>query len=623
MKKFLQKINFELKPQLFVKLLFFCTIIGGLFIKAFYFQFTTKINTKPFRDILNIRMCIATIGTLFILFAVISLIFNKKRFISFIILHLFLSFILLADTIYFRYYYHPLSITVFYQIGVVDSIGGSTLSLFRLKDIVFVLDLPVILLSYLYIRKKGLTSLSFAARAILSLPVLILGILFFGYSYNKAYKPSFTIDNNYVCKYLGVAYYHYYDAKSFVHDTFLVNRKLTGEEKELINNFLSEKKNTGSNYKNIAKGKNLIILQVEALQQFVINRSINGQEITPNLNKLIKESTYFDNFYYQIGDGNTSDAEFLVNTSLYPIKHGSVNFRYPGNTYSSIASILDSQGYATAGYHANRPTFWNRSIMYNSLGFKVLHGNPSFNLDDKVGWGLSDASFFKQAMKLTDTNKPFYNLMITLSSHFPYNFDYSSRSKLDTGKYKNTLLGRYLNAQNYVDSCIGDFVNELKKKGLFDNSVLLIYGDHYGIPKDDAKDLLEFLNLKNNEFEWTKLQKVPFIVHYPGVENGTIKHTTGGELDIMPTVANLMGFEAPYAIGKDLFNTSNGYALLRNGSLATDKYIYIQSQSKAFNITDGALYSDDGYKLDLKKYLYEYEISQLIVEKNALKNSLK
>ncbi|RCX20017.1 phosphoglycerol transferase MdoB-like AlkP superfamily enzyme [Anaerobacterium chartisolvens] len=593
--------------------------LAAIFTKAFYFQFTSKINALPFTGWLNRNMYVSSICTLLIIAAAVLIVFNRRRHVALLVVHIVLTVILFADTVYFRYYYHPISVPTLYQIGVVDSIGGSVVSLFKPKDVIFLLDLPFMAALFVATVKMNTGRLHILKRLIPAVLMVVIGISGIYFSYSKAYKPSFSIDNNYVSQYMGVLYYHCYDTKNFINETILEDRTLSASEKREIQSFYQNREAAGTKYRGAAKGKNLIIIQVEALQDFVIGRSIDGQEITPNLNKLMKEGTYFSNFYYQIGDGNTSDAEFLVNTSLYPIRQGSVNFRYPGNNYHSLPKMLNEEGYNTYAFHANRPSFWNRAVMFKSLGFKEFHTNSSFEMNEKVGWGLSDWSFFKQSLSLIDTGKPFYSLLLTLSSHFPYNFDYSSKSSLNPGKYKGSVLGQYFMGANYADICIGEFIRDLKSQGLYDNSLLVVYGDHYAIPKHDTTDLDEFLGFTYSEFEWQKIQKVPLIIRCPGVEEGKTIVTTGGEIDILPTIANLMELDAPYAIGKDLLNAKTGYALLRNGSLVTDEYIYMSGLSGAFDIETGERYTDNHYEQDLSRYRKEYDISQIIVEKNGLK----
>ncbi|WP_250645656.1 LTA synthase family protein [Paenibacillus lutimineralis] len=149
-------------------------------------------------------------------------------------------------------------------------------------------------------------------------------------------------------------------------------------------------------YRGIAKGKNVLIVQIEALQSFVINKSIDGQIITPNLNELAKESLYFDHFYHQNAQGRTSDAEFTVKASLQPLAAGSVYIRFPKNDYEALPSILKRNGYDTAAFHAFRAGFWNRNVMYRNIGYNRFYSASDFVYDEKkerIGWGLNDIGF--------------------------------------------------------------------------------------------------------------------------------------------------------------------------------------------------------------------------------------
>lgn len=209
--------------------------------------------------------------------------------------------------------------------------------------------------------------------------------------------------------------------------------------------------------------------------------------------------------------------------------------------------------------------------------------------------------------------------MVSLSSHFPFKYVYFEDYDFDVGKYEGEFLGYYLKAVNYADYAIGRLIEELKEKDLYDNSLLIIYGDHMAVTKDQSEELLDFLNMQYTDLEWAKLQKVPLIIHYPGLENGKVIDITGGQIDILPTVANLMDFETPYSMGKDLFNTKNGYAVLRNNSVVTDKYFYLSDLRKAFDINSGKTLEPGEYQNELKELQRELVISDIIIQKNALK----
>ncbi|WDU84411.1 LTA synthase family protein [Caloramator sp. Dgby_cultured_2] len=142
-----------------------------------------------------------------------------------------------------------------------------------------------------------------------------------------------------------------------------------------------------------------MVVQLEAFQGFVLERKINGQELTPNLNKLAKDSLVFENYYYQTAWGGTSDAEFLSNVSLLPARDGSVYYQYAGNKYDALPKELKGIGYFTAVMHANRPGFWNRTNMYRALGFDKYESEKDFNIDEIQGMGLSDKSFLNRQLK--------------------------------------------------------------------------------------------------------------------------------------------------------------------------------------------------------------------------------
>ncbi|MDP4160980.1 MAG: LTA synthase family protein, partial [Bacillota bacterium] len=228
----------------------------------------------------------------------------------------------------------------------------------------------------------------------------------------------------------------------------------------------------------IARSKNLILIQVESLQEFVIGKTINGQEITPNLNRLLGNSLYFKNYFGETWNGGTSDAEFLSNVSLYPPDKGSAYIDYPMNHYVTIGNVLQKQGYRTTALEANKPGFWNMTLMARAEGFQELHDTNDFIHDEDIGISLADASLFKQSTpKVEKLPQPFYSFLITLSSHYPFKIPEKDQS-LDAAPYQGTLFGDYLEAVHYTDQSIGEFVKSLQANGLFNNSIVAIYGDH-------------------------------------------------------------------------------------------------------------------------------------------------
>lgn len=400
-------------------------------------------------------------------------------------------------------------------------------------------------------------------------------------------------------------------------------KKIPEDRKNEIVTFLSNKNESKEiNFTGVGSGKNLIVIQVEALQQFVINNKVNGEEITPNLNKWINKSMYFDNYFYQVAAGNTSDAEFMSNNSLYPAASGSAYYQYTGNTLNSLPKLLKDNGYTTAAFHGYIEGFWNRNVMYNTEGFDNFYGEHSFKLDDKVGLGLSDKSFFNQSIdKIKQLKSPFYSFMVTLSSHFPYD-DVSGYGDFNVGNYENTLLGNYLKGIHYTDAQLGMFLDKLQKEGILDNSIVVIYGDHNAIPKDNIQQLYEFEGVKNTtDLQWYQYQKVPMIIHFPKDEYKGVNHTYSGQMDLYPTLANLFNLSNKYMFGKDILNTSEEKVVFRNGSFTDGKIFYVSWTNTYYDIKSGKIISETPeLKIMKENALKQLKYSDDILNHNLIKN---
>ena len=251
---------------------------------------------------------------------------------------------------------------------------------------------------------------------------------------------------------MGVLNYHVLDLYDFSSSS-IKNRNISNQRINEIKAFFNNKhaKILG-NLSGEGVGKNLIVIQVEVLQQFTINSKINGNEITPSL--------YFDNYFYQVASGTTSDAEFMSMNSLYPAESGAAYYRYVGDTLQSPPKLFNNKGYFTAALHGYAEGFWNRQLMYKTEGFNKFYGEHSYNINETVGLGLSDKSFLNQSIqKIRTFKQPYYAFLITLSSHFPFN-DTKGYGNFDVGSYENTLLGDYLKGIHYTDAPLGNFLDK-------------------------------------------------------------------------------------------------------------------------------------------------------------------
>ncbi|MBM7563263.1 sulfatase-like hydrolase/transferase [Paenibacillus sacheonensis] len=350
-----------------------------------------------------------------------------------------------------------------------------------------------------------------------------------------------------------------------------------------------------------AKGKNVIVIQMEAFQNFPIHLKLGGQEITPVLNRLAGGSLYFPHIFQQIGQGNTSDAEFMSNTSIYPTAQIAMSTGYGDRNLPSLPRALQQNGYVADTFHVNDVTFWDRNKLYAALNFDHYYDKPYYKNDKFNSFGASDEELYRVAVdKLSEAGKskqPFYGQLITVSSHFPFEVPKDRMKMTLPDNLQGTQLGNYLLAVNYTDYAIGTLIDRLKSAGLWDDTVLVLYGDHFGLqPNDnDPAQVSQALGIpydpKVSRFN------IPLIIHLPGERQGKVVDRTGGQLDIMPTVANLLGVKLAdagvTAFGHDLLNIDHNVVGSRyympTGSFINDDVLFVPG--KGF---------DDGTAVDIR-----------------------
>lgn len=584
------------------EMLLLAFFITSLFIKFIAFQYGMS---KSFFISKQLLALLSSFSIITIFFVTVSLCHRKARLYVAIILDVLLTILILTDILHLRYYS---DLFTFNNIGLINQIGEiseSVFALIRCSDLLYFLDIPLIIL-FIFLNKKSerkteLNSITLK-RLIASLFLIFLSFYFVSLhirTYNKKVPGALNSmwDRVAVCSNVGAPTYHVADLLNVLRENLFKERLSEHEREEIVSWFESNK--NSSNIKEhplfgIAKNKNLIIIQAESLQQFVINLKVNGVPVTPNLNDFLKESVYFSRTYDQTGLGNSSDAEFLSNIGLYPSSSGVAFTRFASNRYNALPKVLEDNGYFPIALHGDRPSFWNRERMYSSIGFRKYISKRDFDLDEIIGMGLSDRSFFAQtASILENTPKPFYAFLVTLSSHYPFNYPpLIAQSKLDVGEFGNTLVGNYLKSMNYLDEQFGMFLDELKKKGLLKSSVIVIYGDHTAVPKWDAANLEKLLgkDLKSAH-SWRDLLKVPLIIRTPDPNSVKFMNSERavGLIDLPKSVALLLEVEYHYGFGKNIFEDNKEPVVFRNGSYIYD-FAYIEpSFKKAVDLRNGQI----------------------------------
>jgi lipoteichoic acid synthase len=503
---------------------------------------------------------------------------SRKRFVLFT--SFLISAILFANVMFYRFFNDFLTIPVLFQTSNMSDLGSSVHELLNLTDLLYFADFFV-LVAFIGLKPRFIHHLEFSKVVRRAYFLIAVAIAFFNLGLAESERPQLltrTFDREILVKNIGTYNYHIYDA--FLQSKSSAQRALAdGSELVDIDNYIR----AGYNEPNdkmygIAKGKNVILISMESTQNFVINQTVNGEEITPFLNDFIKESYYFENFYHQTGQGKTSDSEFIVENSLYPLSRGAVFFTHSGNEYNATPEILSKNGYFTASLHANNKSFWNRDIMYKSLGYQRYYSMTDYDIqeDNSVGWGLKDKDFFEQSIThLKEMPKPYYAKFITLTNHFPFELNEEDKMIEPFNSSSNTLNNYFLTVR-YQDEALKSFITRLKEEGLYEDSIIVLYGDHYGISENHNKAMGQYLETEVTPFVSTQLQRVPFIIHIPG-KKGKLISTVSGQIDVKPTILHLLGIDTKQDIefGSDLFSKNKlEFTVLRDGSFITKDYLY-------------------------------------------------
>ncbi|WP_239255724.1 LTA synthase family protein [Listeria ilorinensis] len=533
----------------------------------------------------------------------------------------FIGILMLVFTLYNRFYneiatYHSLSL-----IGEVGVVKDSATSLLQGSDWLFLLNLLVFPLVLFLDLKKGYRPRTFKITRqrlgiILSVTVVVLGF----FTYDMMSKNIISDSKR---------------AEKMGFFTYNVSTALTGTAHVKaaditpanIRDIKGVKPKKNPKYFGDAKGKNLIVIQLESFQRNLTGLEINGQSVTPTLDQLESETLYSDQFFQTVSKSNTADAEWSVYTSTFPSGYYTNTQTYSDRVIPSLPRLLGENDYETATFHTNDASFYNRDEFYPAVGFDKFYDASFFGDADKIGFSASDEVLYNKTFSVLEDhyekNEKFYAQLISVSSHMPFEIPESKQSLTLPSDLEDTELGNYFQAVHYADQQLGNFIDKLKKSGIWDDSVVVIYGDHHII---DTTELPDNQTKYVNHDSELKAQpaddyRIPFFIHYPEMkETGKIDNI-GGEIDVMPTVLNLLGIKANDQImfGEDILNTKTNFVPERytmpEGSYFTNSYMYTPDESfetgKATNYdgTSHVLSDDVKEKFEASRKLLQYSDS--------------
>ncbi|MCR6112426.1 LTA synthase family protein [Bacillus sp. A301a_S52] len=604
------------------RFMLFC--LGVLWLKTFVVStLTFDLTINQFLE--AIVFALNPLAFLLVVFSLGLLLKAKYQRLYYFSVSILLTIILYANAVYYREFSDIITLPMLVMGGNMGDLSTSIVELVQWYDVLFFIDLAIIAIlmvkqpSSLAVNRVSLkkTRSKYAVLAIVVATIVGAGQIDLGEQRSHSFNRDTAIES------MGIYNFYVYDA--YLH---LTTRSQTvfadRDDWEIIDEHLADYDvKPNSAYHGVAEGMNVVVLSMESVEAFVINETVNGEEITPFLNELIEDSFYFENFYDQTGQGKTSDAEFMINNSLYPLGRGAVFHTHSDNELTPLPRALQHNGYYTVSFHANDKTFYNRDIMYGNLGYDHYFDIASYEVtgENSVGWGLKDVAFMEQSMAyMEELPEPFFATMLTLTNHFPYELDEEDHFVAPYDS-ESDILNRYFPTVRYTDEAIKTLFDEMKEQGLYDNTIFVLYGDHYGIAESHYSQLSEFLGYDITPDEAMKLNRVPLIIHIPGMEEeAKTIDTVSGHVDVMPTLLNLLGVseEEHVMFGRDLLALDrDDFAVLRNGNVVTDEIIY--TKEACYDALDGTELNVTNCEDDIKRGQRELNYSDDIIYSDLIR----
>ena len=495
-----------------------------------------------------------------------------------------MGFLGLADALYFRFFGGIVPLVSASNAKQAWNVTGSIAALFMLRDLVFLGLMAAG--GWLFATRpersigtsERLKNLTFRG----ALAVSLAGVLYLASDIRNWLRDERTSAAIFTWKQwlfqTGLFGGHVRDVARMMRQSSKAGEPLSAEGMRALGKYLETTRTTSDDLFGAARGKNLVVIQVEALQAWVIDAKVRGVEITPFLNRLSRErALYFNGIWDQTMISPTADSEFLSMNSLHPLPDAAVVFRFSDNDFVALPGLLGRQGYSTLSLHAFDRGFWNRAKIHPSYGFQQSFFDRELGEGPKLGWGLPDKVLFSRALERLDrARRPFMAFVITLTSHHPYYFIPPDQQHIETRGLPE-VMGGYVASMRYVDEALSEFFAALARRDYGKDTVVAIYGDHEARIELDAKAEKQARSLLSLDAQTLRdltdrtfaTQKVPLLVVLPDAKQGRTIDAVGGQIDIAPTLLHLVGLSKPKSmIGRPLF--AGGGAVFRADGSAVE-----------------------------------------------------
>lgn len=552
--------------------------------------------------------------TVFILSLALYLNKPKLSYIAMLILHLADTIFIYANILYFRENADFLSISTITGVSkVAKGLGKSTVSAMQFGDILYFIDFFIIIIlfatRFIKIDQKPFRKVNALATTFLGLALFSADLA--GSEANRPQLLGKTFDHSYIVKYIGINSFLAYDSVRSIQNNQVRSNATETEVDSVLDYTKNHYAAPNVKYFGKADDKNIIVIHLESFEQFLIGMKVNDQEVTPFLNSLYndKNTLSFDNFFNQVGGGRTSDAETMLESDLFGLPEGSFFQKLGGdNTFQSAPAILQQQkNYTSAVFHGNIGSFWGRNVTYKNMGYNYFFDESYYDTKDPDtlslnGYGVKDKILFAEGVKyLEQMQQPFYTKFLTITNHVGYQFSDEDNAGYQTSDNDNSVVNSYFKTAHYLDKSVEEFFNYLKATGLDKNTMVVLYGDHFGLNDDQHQALSTMIGKSPDtwsKFDNTQMQRVPFMIHMDGLKGG-IKHTYGGEIDILPTILHLAGVntQSYVQLGTDLLSKNHSSLIaLRNKNFITPNYTVFRNGGTSTQVYSNAT----GEQIDMR-----------------------
>ncbi len=565
--------------------------------------------------VLKLKPIVTSVSMILIISVLALFLSYKNRNYVYIILSAVFSFLSAANYLYYTHFNSFISVTILNQAKQIGEMKNSLSQTLDLNVLFFAIPTTLLIIVFRRLKKKNFFENNIGPKSkrqiirpfVLGTTMLLLVSLTLTSTdlsrLQKQWNRSYLVDQ------LGIYSYATADIvkSALVPKPEKVNLETYDRDLERLVSNNNKKSEIKNEYTDLLKGKDVYVIHYESAQNFAMDLEFGDGEVTPFLNKLSQEGLYFNNFYPQHSIGTSSDSEFTFNTSLYPINNGTVFIDHSDKEYLSIQDLLKEEGYYSLSMHGNNGDFWNRDVMHDNLGYDRFISKRDYEIDEEVGLGISDESFYRQSVEKIkaikeEEEKPMIATLISLSHHYPFD-DLDVYGDFDTGFLEGTSISNFLKSYNYADRALEVYVAEMDREGLLDNAVILIYGDHHAkISTSDYEKIYNYQEESDSFLEkddpnyisinaayLKQVRKTPLIIWS---KDGSLAKTVEepiGMIDVMPTLSNMLGVYNKYQFGNDIFNLEENQVVFPDGSYIDKDYYYSSSTSELYDMKTNEL----------------------------------